>query len=147
MRFHIVALLLTPIFRGCSSLTFGRPDSATLESVGFQVESDSLPNDSLAQLGPHDEVSASGDQEIPSSSGNDEADGCRSNAKNNGSKNKKRGGSSCPAVYDIQEIQVEECTPAQKLCPSFLEPLCCTGTKRNNGFPSEFDVGSCISCM
>lgn len=143
MRFHIVALLLTPIFRGCYSLSFGRPDSATLESAGFQVESDSLPNDSLAQLGPHDEVSASGDQEIPSSTGN-EADGCRANAKNNG-KNRKRGGSSCPAV--IQEIQVEECTPAEKLCPSFLEPLCCTGAKRNNGFPFEFDVGSCISCM
>ena len=145
MRFHIVALLLTPIFRGCYSLSFERPVLATLESAGFQVDTGSRPNDSLVQLGPHDEVSASGDQEIPSSTGN-EADGCRSNAKNNG-KNRKRGELSCPAVYGVQEIQVEECMPATKLCPSFFEPLCCTGTKRNNGFPFEFDVESCISCM
>lgn len=126
-------------------MSFERPVSATLESAEFQVESDSLPNDGLVQLGPQDEVYASGDQEIPSSTGN-EADSCRSNAKNNG-KNRKRGGLSCPAVNDVQKIQVEECMPAPKLCPSFLEPLCCTGTKRNIGFPFEFDVGSCISCM
>lgn len=57
MRFHIVALLLTPIFIVCYSLSFERPVSATSESVGFQVESDSLPNDSLIQFIPHEKLS------------------------------------------------------------------------------------------
>lgn len=130
-------------------MSFETPVSTTLESAGFQVESDSLPNEGVDQFGPYDEVShlitASGDQEVPSITGN-EVLGCRRNAKKNG-KNRKGGGVSCPAVYDVQQVQVEECTPAKKLCPTFLEPLCCTGDKRNNGYPFAFDVGSCISCM
>lgn len=149
MRFYIVALLATSIFRVCNGLSFERPVSAPLESVGFQDESDSLANDGVFEFGPYDDlshlISASGDQENPFSTGNEVAD-CGSNAKKNG-KTRKGGGGSCPVVYDVQEVQVEECTPAKKLCPTFLEPLCCTGSKRNNGYPFAFDVGSCISCM
>lgn len=149
MRFHIVALLLLPIFKRSHSLGFERSVSDTVGSVDFQVESDSLPDDNLFQLSPHDEdshfITASGDHEISTSSGNG-VDGCQSTTKRN-SKGRRSGGVSCPAVYDIQKVKVEECTPAKKLCPVFLEPLCCTGIKKNNGYPFAFDVESCISCM
>lgn len=149
MRFNIVALLLLPIFRISHSLGFERSVSDTVGSVGFQVESDSLPEDRLVQLSPHDQdshfITALGDQEVSSSTGNG-LDGCQSTAKKN-SKGRKSSGVSCPAVYDIQQVKVEECTPAKKLCPIFLEPLCCTGIKRNNGYSFAFDVESCISCM
>lgn len=149
MRFHIVALLFLPIFRRSHSLGFERSVSDTVGSVGFQVESDSLTDDSLVQLSPHDQeshfITAPGDHDIFSNRGNG-VDGCQVTAKKN-SKGRKSGGVSCPAVYDIQQVKVEECTPAKKLCPIFLEPLCCTGNKRNIGYPFAFDVESCISCM
>lgn len=152
MRFHLFAalLLLLPILRRCHTLGFERSVSDTVGSVSIQVESDSLPDDSLLQpISSYDQdshfITASGDPEVSSSTGN-RVDGCQSSAKNN-SKGRKRGVLSCPAAYDIQKVKVEECTPAKKLCPIFLEPLCCTGIKRNNGFPFSFDVESCISCM
>lgn len=149
MRFHIIALLSLPILRRSHSLGFERSLSDTFDPVGFQVKSDSPPDDNMVQLSPHDEefhfTTASGDHEISSNRGN-EIGGCQRAAKKNG-KGRKTGGVWCPAVYDIQEVQVEECMPAKKLCPIFLEPLCCTGNKRNNGYPFAFDVESCISCM
>lgn len=149
MRFHLVALLLLPIFKRSHSLGFERSVSDTIGSVSIPVESDSLPDDSLVQLSSYDQeshfITASGDPEVSSSKGNG-ADRCQSTAKKN-SKRGKRNELSCPAAYDIQQVKVEECTPAKKLCPIFLEPLCCTGVKRSNGYPFAFDVESCISCM
>lgn len=149
MPFHTFALLLLPIFKRSHSLGFERSVSDTVGSVSIQVESDSLPDDSLVQLSSYDQeshfITASGYPEVSSSTGHG-VDGCQSTAKKN-SKVRKSGGLSCPAAYDIQQVQVEECTPAKKLCPIFLEPLCCTGIKRNNGYPFAFDVESCISCM
>lgn len=148
MRFHILALLLLSIFKRIHTLGFERSVSDTVGPVSIQVESDSLPDDSLLQLSSYDQdshfITASGDPEVSSSKGN-RLEGCQSPAKKN-SKRGKRDELSCPAAYDIQQVKVEECTPAKKLCPIFLEPLCCTGAKRNNGYPFAFDVESCISC-
>lgn len=150
MRFHIFALLLLPIFQRAHSLGFVKSVSDIVGSFNIQLESDSLPDDSLFQLSSFDPDShfitaAPGDPEVSSSTVNG-VDGCQSTAKKN-SKARKRDRLSCPAAYDIQKVKIEECTPAKKLCPIFLEPLCCTGMKSNNGFPSAFDVASCIACM
>lgn len=149
MHFHIVALLLSPILQRAHSLGFEKSVSDAVGSFNIQPESDSLPDDSLDQLGSYDPeshfITASGDPEGSSSTVNG-VDGYQSTAQKN-SKARKRDRLSCPAAYDIQKVKVEECTPAKKLCPIFLEPLCCTGFKRNNGFPFTFDVASCIPCM
>lgn len=153
MRFNIVALLLSPIFQRAHSLVFDEKSvSDTAGSFNIQqLESDSLPDDSLVPLSSYDPeshfVTASGDPEVASSTVNG-VDGCHESTGKKNSKARKRDDRlSCPAAYDIQTVKVEECTPAKKLCPIFLEPLCCTGIKRNNGFPFSFDVASCIACM